>query len=324
MGKLAVPEHILNKPGGLTEIEYEKIKLHANVGADILSAIDFPYPVVPIVRHHHENWDGTGYPSGLKGTDIPIGARILSVVDCFDALTSDRPYRPRLPDNEALRILTQRRGTMYDPLIVDTFVKVHRELALDIIPSGPRQDALNEIASIRQSIEFGRDSVTSPTRRSRTEFAAETAAKQLRALVPFSLCVVYSHNRATGELEALHAIGDTRPLFKGLRILVGQRLSGWVAANRQSILNGDPALDLAGSSQTHQGRLKSCLSVPLLFENDLVGVLTLYSTVMNGFDEEHQLRVEIAARHIAHVMTLAEELDRNETGTLSQTAAIRR
>src|SRR5205807_2170417 len=89
MGKLAVPEYILNKPGKLTPAEFEKMKLHASVGADILSAIDFPYPVVPIVRHHHESWDGNGYPKGLKGTEIPIGARILSVVDCFDALTSD-------------------------------------------------------------------------------------------------------------------------------------------------------------------------------------------------------------------------------------------
>src|SRR6267142_2572743 len=125
MGKLAVPEYILNKPGKLTEAEFEKMKLHASVGADILTAIDFPYPVVPIVRHHHENWDGTGYPSGIKGTDIPIGARILSVVDCFDALTSDRPYRQKLSDPEALAILRERRGTMYDPMIVDTFLRVH-------------------------------------------------------------------------------------------------------------------------------------------------------------------------------------------------------
>ena len=86
------------------------MKLHASVGAQILSSIDFPYPVVPIVRHHHENWDGTGYPDRLAGTDIPIGARILAVVDCFDALTSDRPYRPKLTDEESTAILLDRRG----------------------------------------------------------------------------------------------------------------------------------------------------------------------------------------------------------------------
>src|SRR5688500_5294792 len=128
MGKLAVPEYILNKPGPLTPAEFEKMKLHASVGADILSAIEFPYPVVPIVRHHHESWDGSGYPAGLRGADIPIGARVLSVVDCFDALTSDRPYRPRLSDDDALLILKDRGGTMSDPLIVDAFFGLFKRL----------------------------------------------------------------------------------------------------------------------------------------------------------------------------------------------------
>jgi putative nucleotidyltransferase with HDIG domain len=123
MGKLAVPEHILNKPGKLSVAEFEIMKTHSSVGADILAAIDFPYPVVPIVRHHHENWNGSGYPDGLSGTDIPIGARILAVVDCFDALTSDRPYRARLPVGEAIEILSARRGSMYDPLVVDAFIE---------------------------------------------------------------------------------------------------------------------------------------------------------------------------------------------------------
>src|SRR5207248_3778366 len=146
-GKLAVPEYILNKPGKLTAAEFEKMKLHVTVGADILTAIDFPYPVVPIVRCHHESWDGTGYPAGLKGTDIPIGARILAVVDCYDALTSDRPYRPRLSDREALAILIQRRGSMYDPLIVDTFARVYREIVPERPPLVDTQRALEEITS---------------------------------------------------------------------------------------------------------------------------------------------------------------------------------
>ena len=128
-GKLVVPEHILNKPGKLSPGEFERMKRHAAAGADILSAINFPYPVVPIVRHHHENWDGTGYPDGLRGTNIPIGARILAVVDCFDALTSDRPYRRSLPDSDAMDILMQRRGSMYDPLVVDTFAFVKDKLS---------------------------------------------------------------------------------------------------------------------------------------------------------------------------------------------------
>ncbi|MGH9146037.1 MAG: HD-GYP domain-containing protein [Vicinamibacterales bacterium] len=127
-GKLAIPEHILNKPGKLTTEEFEVMKQHARIGAEILAPVDFPFPVVPIVRHHHENWDGTGYPDGISGTNIPIGARILSVVDCFDALTSDRPYRRRMSDEMALAILLERKGSMYDPLVIDTFVGVYRDI----------------------------------------------------------------------------------------------------------------------------------------------------------------------------------------------------
>ena len=210
MGKLAVPEYILNKPGKLTPAEFEKMKLHASVGADILSAIDFPYPVVPIVRHHHEQWSGSGYPDGLRGTDIPIGARILSVVDCFDALTSDRPYRPRLSDEEALEILNERRGSMYDPLIVDTFVKVYKQIAPSAIPLGPARAALNEITSstlsnpISAIPSFGLDDITASGDEMLTlyEIAGALAgkasivergdaiAKHLRRLVPFSLLVL--------------------------------------------------------------------------------------------------------------------------------------
>ena len=150
-GKLAIPEYILNKPGKLSPVEFEKMKEHASIGADILSAIDFPYPVVPIVRYHHENWDGSGYPEGLKGTDIPIGARILSVVDCFDALTSDRPYRPRLSDDAAIQILRQRSGWMYDPLIVETFSRVHSAIAPTAFIDGPPRHVLNEITAGAQS-----------------------------------------------------------------------------------------------------------------------------------------------------------------------------
>ncbi|HEY7058129.1 MAG TPA: HD-GYP domain-containing protein, partial [Vicinamibacterales bacterium] len=133
VGKLAVPEHILNKPGRLTESEMEVMKRHAPAGAEILSVVGFPYPVVPIVRHHHENWDGTGYPDGIAGEQIPIGARVLAVVDCFDALTSDRPYRPRLDDRAALEIIVQRRGTMYDPRVVDAFLDLHHAAAAEIV-----------------------------------------------------------------------------------------------------------------------------------------------------------------------------------------------
>ena len=128
IGKLAVPEHIINKPGRLTPEEFEKMKIHPVVGADILERVRFPYPVVPIVRSHHEAWDGSGYPDGLEGEEIPIGARILSAVDCFDALASDRPYRRALPVEEALAYLKSKAGVQFDPEVVRLLEEHYPEL----------------------------------------------------------------------------------------------------------------------------------------------------------------------------------------------------
>ena len=328
MGKLAVPEYILNKPGKLTPAEFEKMKIHASVGADILSAIAFPYPVVPIVRHHHENWNGTGYPDGLRGTQIPIGARILSVVDCFDALTSDRPYRPRLGDTDALAILLDRRGSMYDPMVVDSFLKVHNSLAPEPAVSEPQRYALREIATSTQAIasptESPRhDEITASGEEMLTLYelaqalagpidfgeAGDAIAKHLRRLVPSSLCVFFLYDPGTDELEARHAVGDGAASTTGMRIPLGQRLSGWVGANRQTIMNSDPSLDFGEGARTHALNLRSCLSTPLLGDGQLVGVLSMYSRQQNGFNEDHKRILEVVARQIAHTFHRAIEVD---------------
>jgi len=327
MGKLAIPEHILNKPGKLTDAEFAKMKLHATVGADILSAIDFPYPVVPIVRHHHENWDGTGYPSGLKGTQIPIGARILSVVDCFDALTSDRPYRPALPDEQALAILNERRGTMYDPLVVDAFVRVHQAIAPENSVIQTSHQVLNGIASARGSeTESPKTSSTEvPTigteilslyelaealaNRVNLADAADILGRQLDRLIPSSICVFYIHDNVTDELVAKHTRGDDGSALIETRIPVGHRLSGWVAANRETILNSDPALDFSDKTTSMQLNLLSCLSTPLISDGTLVGVLSLYSTSANGFTEEHRRIIETVNHQIAATLKCAAGFD---------------
>ena len=123
IGKLAVPAHIINKPGRLTPAEFEKMKIHTTVGAQILSRVDFPYPVMPIVRHHHEQWDGLGYPDGLKGEQIPITARIISVVDCFDSVREDRPFRRGMTRDEAIAFLLRGSGNHFDPNVVELFIK---------------------------------------------------------------------------------------------------------------------------------------------------------------------------------------------------------
>jgi putative nucleotidyltransferase with HDIG domain len=317
MGKLAVPEYILNKPGKLTPAEFDKMKLHASVGADILSAIDFPYPVVPIVRHHHENWDGTGYPTGLRGTDIPIGARILSVVDCFDALTSDRPYRPKLTDSEALQILIERRGSMYDPLVVDTFVRIHGSLV-------PQQAAVGPPSHVLDTITMARKAHVSPTSLALKELpeaagellllhelsralsstlarddVAAVIAQALRQLVPHALCVFYFPDDPSCELEAVFTFGSAAELVKGVRIPLGQRLSGWVAANRLTIVNSDPVLDFGEMVRSPAVGLRSCISTPMIVDNDFVGVLSLYSVEASPFDDNDRSVFEAMAKYSA-------------------------
>jgi putative nucleotidyltransferase with HDIG domain len=328
MGKLAVPEYILNKPGKLTEAEFEKMKLHASVGADILSAIDFPYPVVPIVRHHHENWDGTGYPSGIRGTEIPIGARILAVIDCFDALTSDRPYRPKMSDHEALAILRQRRGTMYDPMIVDTFFKVHPTAPIEIPRQGPPSAVLNTIARSRDtSSANGRapsvEAATSSADELLTAYeltraleghhslgdAGDVIGQHVRRLIPSSLCVLYCYDRKADALEARFVLGDGTSSVRGLRISLGQRLSGWVAANRQTISNSDARLDLAEAVECQARTLRSCISTPIVSKDELVGVLSLYSSEPSAFNDDHKRIIESVASQIAQTVQNFVELD---------------
>ena len=335
MGKLAVPEYILNKPGPLTPAEFEKMKMHASVGTDILSAIEFPYPVVPIVRHHHENWNGTGYPDGVAGADIPIGARILSVVDCFDALTSDRPYRPRLTVREALRILVERRGTMYDPLVVDTFVRVHTQ----IVPVEKPGSVATSLRAITDSAAPGGDpyvpnarleEISASTDEMLTLFdlarslspsmnvgdITDIISKHVRRLVPCSLCVFYLFDSASDELVASHVSGEQAALITGLRIPRGQRLSGWVGANRQTIRNSDPVLDFGESARSMTPRPRSSLSAPLLSKADLVGVLTLYSSNRDGFSPDHERVIEIISHQVAPVLKLATDFQAEKRHSL--------
>ena len=313
MGKLAIPEHILNKPGKLTAAEFEKMKLHASIGAEILSSIDFPYPVVPIVRHHHENWDGTGYPAGLQGTAIPIGARILSVVDCFDALTSDRPYRPALSDEEAIKILMQRRGNMYDPLVVDAFVRIRKELVAGFehtpLPVAKAIAKVQQAEAVPVGAEIPVEGdglslyllyqVLSDFADRGWDDAADLVMYRLSQVVPFSKGAMFAYDAPADSLvcQSTHGTGIDKLRAKKRRL--GDGLSGWVAANRRSILNSSPALDLAESCPEASAQLASTLSVPLTVHDNLVGVITIYAAGEQAFNEHHRQVVEGVAPHIA-------------------------
>jgi putative nucleotidyltransferase with HDIG domain len=318
-GKLAVPEHILNKPGKLTPSEFEQIKRHVDVGADILSLVDFPFPVVPIVRCHHENWDGTGYPRGVSGEAIPLGARILAVADCFDALTSDRPYRSRLSNDAALDILRQRSGAMYDPRVVDTFIRIYRHIPLRA--ARPEQTEILDQIRSRQVIEAP---ATDPIVRLAGDAPAFASVARLvdgggtsgdvlaissalvRSLVPDVSGAWFMVVAPGSRLVVADAFGVAAPVLRGLDLRVGERLSGWVAAHRQAIVNSDPVLDLGDVASTKGALLKSCLSVPLTSGDALVGVLTLYATTSDAFTDDLSRLMQMLGAQVAHALELVQ------------------
>jgi diguanylate cyclase (GGDEF)-like protein/putative nucleotidyltransferase with HDIG domain len=315
MGKLAIPEHILNKPGRLTAAEFERMKLHASIGADILSSITFPYPVVPIVRHHHENWDGTGYPDGLKGTDIPIGARILAVVDCFDALTSDRPYRPRLSDTDALAILSTRRSSMYDPMIVDAFFSLQKQMSLKpvIDPLPPRILSMPSQSALVSGLSPKKDAVQQSATKASTPSQSRPLSQELpvdpvmlsrylKPLLPAAHAAVFTYEPSSDEIVVIHVVGGALEHTHGVRLQLGQGVSGWVAAARQTIANSDPVLDFGDMAGAIVPPLKSCLSTPLILNEQLLGVLTVYAETADAFSDEHVRLIEGRATDIARAL----------------------
>ena len=316
MGKLAIPEHILNKPGKLTSGEFEKMKRHADIGADLLSSIPFPYPVVPIVRHHHENWDGTGYPHRIAGTDIPLGARILAVVDCFDALTSDRPYRPRLPKEAAFDILRERRGSMYDPLVVDSFLAVFDAIAPAAVRAG--QEARSLVPSTASTYE--KVSALDEIRAGSTEAAALADARRvmgtasstvdalnslasiLRQITPATIVALYEYDPQRDVLRCLEAIGDTHRLIVGLEITNGERATGWSVANKVAIMNSAATLDLGNVADIHVPQLRATLTTPVTASGTTMGALSLYSSIDSPFVARDQYIAEEIARLLGEYM----------------------
>jgi putative nucleotidyltransferase with HDIG domain len=322
-GKLAVPEHILNKPGKLTESEFEKMKLHVDVGADILSLVEFPYPVVPIVRCHHENWDGSGYPRGLSGEDIPLGARILSVVDCYDALTSDRPYRRRMTEQAALDILRERSGRMYDPRVVDTFVAVYRNidvesaittehrLVLKRITESQSEPRLGpEVSQAAQAVTASSDvlAFVSLSRLAKGDATVDDvlalSSKLIRDIVPGATGAWYLPDVTRDGLTVVDAFGPAAGSLVGATAGIGERLTGWVAAARQAVIDSDASLDFDLPSDHASPDLQRCTSVPLMVGTSLVGVLSVYSAV-GACDQNRGRLLEMIAPHVAGALHAA-------------------
>jgi diguanylate cyclase (GGDEF)-like protein/putative nucleotidyltransferase with HDIG domain len=326
IGKLAIPEYILNKPGELTRSEFQKMMIHPAVGADILASISFPYPVADFVRYHHEHWDGTGYPDRLKGTQIPLGARILAVADCYEALTCDRPYRSGFTSEKAIQIIRSRAGKHYDPEVVDRFEEI-----LDALNEEVREIETHEsyVEGLRRISETARDSERRPTRRSRDQLVfqdisstyrevfalyelAQTlgstlnlhetlmiVASKIEKIVPFSTCVMYLHSAAKGCLTAEHALGESAAAFKGHSLELGGNLSGRVAALNQPAINADPSSDLETLREKLGIEFNSALVYPLNFDGKCIGTISLYAAPGLRFKDDHVRIMETVSKQAA-------------------------
>jgi diguanylate cyclase (GGDEF)-like protein/putative nucleotidyltransferase with HDIG domain len=329
IGKLAVPEHIIAKPGKLTPEEFEKMKIHPLVGAEILDRVQFPYPVVPIVRAHHERWDGAGYPLGLKGEGIPLGARILSAVDCLDALASDRQYRRALPLDEAMKVVSSESGRSYDPRVVTILERRYLELeqkarSLARLPEPAKlsTDVRVERGSAPATGFESKGDAPAPAREGRSDnFLMSIAAARheaqalfelaqnlgnslsltetlsvmaarLRRLVPFDALAIYVVR--DNVLKPEYVTGTDFQLFSSLEIPIGQGLSGWVVENRKPIVNGNPSVEPGYlNDPTKFSRLRSALAVPLEGSESTIGVIALYHADTDAFSRD-QLRVLLA------------------------------
>ncbi len=320
IGKLAVPEHIICKPGRLTPEEYEKMKIHPVVGAEILERVQFPYPVVPIVRAHHESWDGTGYPQGLAAEEIPIGARILAAVDCLDALASDRQYRSALPLDEAMKVVASEAWKSFDPRVVEVLQRRYVDLeqmahALPIeraqlstdlkiengkapasgfecseVSSGPVRsdpvDFLTSIAAARQEAQMLFELTQSLGNSLSLDETLSVLAVRLKHLIAYDSIAIY--RLKDGRLIPEHVSGDNFRLFSSLQIPLGEGVSGWVAANRRPILNGNPSVEPGYlNDPTRFSTLRSVLAVPLEGVSGVVGVLALYRAQPDAFTRDH-------------------------------------
>ncbi len=327
IGKLAVPEQIINKPGKLTPEEFDRMKVHPLVGAEILERVAFPYPVAPIVRAHHERWDGSGYPEGLSGEEIPIGARILAAVDCLDAMASDRQYRPAVPLATAMERVKERSGSWFDPQVVEIlqrrYVELERVAQMQeeiVVPhtlsktvhverglapaagfekwaeptaaSSDSVDFLTSIAAARQEaqamFELSQDLGVSLS----LSETLSLLSMRLRKMIPYDSIAVFVNRN--GWLLPELVSGENFRMLSSLKIRVGEGLCGWVAENCKPIVNGNPQVE-AGyiiDPEKHT-TLQSAIAVPLEGLNGVVGVLAMYQVNRDAFTPDH-LRILLA------------------------------
>jgi diguanylate cyclase (GGDEF)-like protein/putative nucleotidyltransferase with HDIG domain len=347
IGKLAVPEYILNKPGKLTESEFAKMKIHTTVGGDILKRVNFPYPVEDIVRFHHEKWDGSGYPRGLKAQQIPLVARIISVVDFYDATRCDRPYRKGMTREDSLSLLRKMASSSFDPKVVEVFIanveKFDQMIAEHDIQEQVASEQPEDQTDARPDAGLAPDVMGTPdntlgfrsiTEAQREVFALHEIAQtigsslnlqdtvslvssKLRAIVPFDTCIIYLVDEKTGKALPAHVAGENPEIFAKRRVNVGDGITGWVIANARSMCNASPELDLVGVPEEIIKSIRGVLVTPLIREDGAFGAITLYSKSRISYTTEHVRLLESVSQHASSALNNALTFERTRESALT-------
>lgn len=344
IGKLAVPPHILNKPGPLTPAEFEKMKIHTVVGAQILGRVDFPYPVIPIIRHHHEQWDGRGYPDRLRGEQIPITARIISVVDCFDSVREDRPFRRGMTMDEATALLLRGAGIHFDPVVVEQFLKHLPRFDEEIAKLGLQHQATNhsteppiqlstvDMAQTRERGSFiAYDQIKKAHREvyalyeiARTfgtsldvEHTLEILVDKVGHVVPFDTCIVYFYDEIKGYATARHIVGKNIQKLAGRCIALGEGVTGFALANRSPVNQLHPSLDFTDINPEAAIKYRSMASLPLFKDDVLLGALSVYSSELEQYTDDHMRLLETVTRLASDALANAMQHAEAESNALT-------
>jgi diguanylate cyclase (GGDEF)-like protein/putative nucleotidyltransferase with HDIG domain len=319
IGMLAVPPHIVAKTGPLTPEELQKVRRHPRLGADIIRHVPFPMPVAPLIESHHERWDGTGYPRGLRSEAIPLGARIIAIVDRFGALMADRPHRSAKTRDEALAILRAEAGTGFDPRLVDTFIRILPEVErehgvlfhnTEAPPPAEGDDAEGD------AIE--RPRVLEQIARANREFydlyqmsqavvtlsiadAMALIASRLSDLVHATSCALFLEE--DGRLRCRYASGLEADRIRQVVAMPGEGFLGRVYRAGRALTTTEPLAAGAVERGPHPAcLLQSAMACPLLVADRPVGVLWIGHERVGAFEADHVRVLDAVARLAATVI----------------------
>ena len=333
VGKLAVPVQILSRPEPLSTEDLAAIKTHPVVGGELVRCLDDAFPLAAVVRSHHERWDGMGYPDGLHGTDIPLGARIVGLVECYEALTTARPYHDALDTDSARTLLRKEAGHAFDPDLVARFLEVLPALTEELAAQGGsnRADAVAALDDARppdpyvQIAEAHRElhRLYDVARSMGTSLGlADTmteVCRVLQPLVPFSCCALFLKDDDGNTLRCRFATGTGADVIKSLSLREGQGLAGWVAQHRRPLLNGSPDADAqaAGLTTDETLELASALVYPVEFGDRLIGALVLYHAQRGFYTVDHQRLLGRVVEQLSAVVTNSLLFDQAQEASLT-------